>query len=471
MTELIQQPHFIVDPSWRRPDRGLMVFAGSPLKMFTLSEEGRHIAELLEIGLPLPAGHETLTSRLLDAGAIHPTHIVGTEQPFTLADVSIVIPAHVRNSKDARLLNTLVGTLTNLSTTAATIIVVNDASPHAISDIVGARVVSLDNNKGPGAARNHGLQFVTTPFVAFVDVDVTLENNTLIELLSYFADERVGLVAPRIMSTTTEGALSAYEAVRSPLDLGSTEGRIRKGTRISYAPSAMWLCRTEAIREINGFDETLQVGEDVDALWRIDAAGWRCRYQPTAVCTHLPRSTVSDFVAQRMSYGTSAAALAKRHDGALAPVRVSGYSAGMWALVALGYPIVGALVGAGTIAALARKLRDVPNAVEESVRLAGLGNLHAGRTIASAITRVWWPIAVVVALFSRRMRWVLITAAVVPSMYEWWKNRPKLDPIRFTALRVLDDAAYGVGVWKGAVREQNFDALKPDLTSWPKNAN
>ena len=471
MTELIQQPHFIVDPSWRRPDRGLMVFAGSPLKMFSLSEEGRHIAELLEIGLPLPAGHETLTSRLLDAGAIHPTHIVGTEQPFTLADVSIVIPAHVRNSKDARLLNTLVGTLTNLSTTAATIIVVNDASPHAISDIVGARVVSLDNNRGPGAARNHGLQFVTTPFVAFVDVDVTLENNTLIELLSYFADERVGLVAPRIMSTTTEGALSAYEAVRSPLDLGSTEGRIRKGTRISYAPSAMWLCRTEAIREINGFDETLQVGEDVDALWRMDAAGWRCRYQPTAVCTHLPRSTVSDFVAQRMSYGTSAAALAKRHDGALAPVRVSGYSACMWALVALGYPLVGALVGAGTIAALARKLRDVPNAVEESVRLAGLGNLHAGRTIASAITRVWWPIAVVVALFSRRMRWVLITAAVVPSMYEWWKNRPKLDPIRFTALRVLDDAAYGVGVWKGAVREQNFDALKPDLTSWPKNAN
>ena len=143
----------------------------------------------------------------------------------------------------------------------------------------------------------------------------------------------------------------------------------------------------------------------------------------------------------------------------------------MWALIALGYPIIGALVGAGTIAALARKLRDVPNAVEESARLAGLGNLHAGRTIASAITRVWWPIAVVLALFSKRMRWVLITAAVVPSMYEWWKSRPKLDPIRFTALRVLDDAAYGVGVWKGAVKEQNFDALKPDLTSWPKNAN
>lgn len=471
MTEIIQQPHFIVDPSWRRPVRGLMVFAGSPLKMFTLSEKGRQIAELLEIGLPLPAGHETLTSRLLDAGAIHPTHIVGSELPFTLADVSIVIPAHVRNTKDARLLNTLVSTLNNQTTSAATIIVVNDASPHALPALDDARVVSFDHNKGPGAARNHGLQFVTTPFVAFIDVDVILESNTLNELLAYFSDERVGMVAPRIMSATTEGALSAYEVVRSPLDLGSTEGRIRKGTRISYTPSAMWLCRTEAMREINGFDETLQVGEDVDALWRLDGAGWRCRYQPTAVCTHLPRSTVSDFIAQRMSYGTSAAALAKRHNGALAPVRVSGYSAGMWALLALGYPIFGVLVGAGTIAALARKLRGVPNAVEESARLAGLGNLHAGRAIASAITRVWWPIVVVLALFSKRIRWVLVSAAVVPAMYEWWKARPKIDPIRFTALRVLDDAAYGVGVWKGAVREQNFDALKPDLTSWPKNAN
>ena len=292
MTDLINQPHFIVDPSWRRPVRGLMVFAGSPLKMFTLSEEGRRVAELLEIGLPLPAGHETLTNRLLDAGAIHPTHIVGSEQPFTLADVSIVIPAHVRSAKDASLLNTLVDTLTKLSTTAATIIVVDDASPLAISDIAGARVVSLDQNKGPGAARNHGLQFVTTPFVAFIDVDVTLENKALIELLSFFSDERVGLVAPRIVSAAADGTLAAYEAVRSPLDLGPLEGRIRKGTRVSYTPSAMWLCRTEAMRQINGFDETLQVGEDVDALWRLDAAGWRCRYQPTAVCTHLPRSTI-----------------------------------------------------------------------------------------------------------------------------------------------------------------------------------
>ena len=38
----------------------------------------------------------------------------------------------------------------------------------------------------------------------------------------------------------------------------------------------------------------------------------------------------------------------------------------------------------------ARKLDDVP--AQESVRLAGLGHLYAGRQVASAITRVWWPV-------------------------------------------------------------------------------
>jgi hypothetical protein len=56
-------------------------------------------------------------------------------------------------------------------------------------------------------------------------------------------------------------------------------------------------------------------------------------------------------------------------------------------------------------------------------------------------------------------------------MYEWWKNRPSIDPLRYTALRALDDGAYGVGVWKGVLREKSAEALIPDLTSWPKNAH
>ncbi|MFM8866760.1 MAG: hypothetical protein ACKOFZ_00500, partial [Ilumatobacteraceae bacterium] len=76
----------------------------------------------------------------------------------------------------------------------------------------------------------------------------------------------------------------------------------------------------------------------------------------------------------------------------------------------------------------------------------------SSRVIASAITRTWWPIAVVLAVFSRRARVALALAALVPPALEWTKRRPALDPIRFTALRLLDDASHGIGVWRNAIR-------------------
>jgi mycofactocin system glycosyltransferase len=457
---------FIVDPSWRRPARGKTVFAGSPIKLFSLSDEGKTFVEAIEHGQLLPDGHDSLTSRLLDAGAIHPLVMPGDECTFNVLDVTVVIPALVRNENDSRLLEQLVESCSFV----AAVIVVDDCSPVLLPTLPSAQVVRADLAGGPGSARNIGLQLVATPLVAFIDLDVSIAPETINEMLAYFNAHRVGLVAPRVCSKPGAGIIAQYETARSPLDLGTVEARVRSGTRVSYVPSAMWLCRTSALREIHGFDASLNVGEDVDAVWRLDKAGWQCRYQPNASCTHEPRKSLQNLVSQRISYGTSAATLAKKHRGALSPVRVSGFSAVIWTLIAAGFPGIGALVGFGTVVALARKLRNTPDAPREALRLAGLGNLHAGRSIASAITRVWWPLAVVLALVSRRARVVLLASAVIPSMYEWWKNRPSIDPLRYTALRALDDGAYGVGVWKGVLREKSADALMPDLTSWPKSA-
>lgn len=463
MGSLTYHQRFVVDSSWRRPALGAVVFAGSPIKMFRLGLAGKNIATLIECGEALPTGHESLTDRLLDAGAIHPVVSSGDELPYQLPDITVVIPAFVQSAGDATQLSALVAHCTGVGR----IIVVDDASPHALPTLETATVITLATNVGPGMARNTGLAQVTTPLVAFVDLDVTITINTLSVLLAYFADERLGIVAPRVACDNTGGMIGDYERVRSPLDLGSNQARIAPGTRVSYAPSALWLCRTEAIRVANGFDDSLRVGEDVDALWRIIAAGWRCRYQPEATASHPPRATLHDFISQRRAYGRSAAALGARHPGTMAPVRVSAYSASMWGLIACGFPFLGALVGAYTVVALVRKLRDVPNSTEESLRLAGLGNLHAARLLASAATRAWWPIAVILALVSRRARKVLFVVALVPAMYEWWSQRPALDPLRYIALRLIDDVSYGAGVWEGVIAHRSADALMPDVSAWP----
>jgi len=68
---------------------------------------------------------------------------------------------------------------------------------------------------------------------------------------------------------------------------------------------------------------------------------------------------------------------------------------------------------------------------------------------------------------SRRARHLLLLALLVPTAFEWWPSRRKIDPLTFAVLRVLDDGAYGFGLWRGAVARRSVAALVPDLTSWP----
>jgi mycofactocin system glycosyltransferase len=351
---------------------------------------------------------------------------------------------------------------------AHAVVIVDDSSPEPIDDIAGASVVRRATNGGPGAARQTGLEHVDTPLVAFVDTDVVLPNGWLEPLLAHFADEQVALVAPRVSNLPGHSVIDRYEAVRSPLDLGGLPDRVRAGSRVSYVPSAVAVCRVDALGAVGGFDRSMRVGEDVDLTWKLDEAGYRVRYEPSVIVHHRPRPTLGAWLQQRYAYGSSAAPLARRHPGALAPVRVSGWSAAAWIAVAAGWPIIGCLIAASTTVLLARKLRKIPDGPRESLRLAGLGHLYAGRSLASAITRAWWPIAVAAALVSKRCRRAVLLAAVVPPVIDWLGGERTVNLPEYTVLRVLDDVAYGAGVTRGALRERSIDALVPDLTSWPK---
>ncbi len=128
---------------------------------------------------------------------------------------------------------------------------------------------------------------------------------------------------------------------------------------------------------------------------------------------------------------------------------MSGWSAGAWALAAVGHPLAGVVLGAGSAAALVPKLTDVPPQV--SLRIAGLGNLHAGRLLADAVRRVWWPIVLIAALRSRRARLIALASLL---------------PLRHP-VHLADDMAYGIGVWKGIWRERTIAPLIPNFTSWP----
>lgn len=471
---------FTVDASWwRHRDRaGDLVIAGSPVRLFRFAPGAGPLLDALEHAEPLTdlsAGGERLVDRLDAAEAIHERF---TDSEFSLDDVTIIVPA-----RDAPHIADLAASLPPVRA----VVMIDDGSVDPIPPLPGVRIHRLARSVGPAGARNAGTEFVTTDLVLFIDADVELPPAARTAafwrpLLGHFDDRSIGLVAPRVASTPGSSLLERYEMTESPLDMGTRPARVRVGGPLSYVPSAVLAVRTADLRRIGGFDAGLRYGEDVDLVWRLGAANIGCRYEPAVTLQHHPRSTWTELWRQRFHYGTSAANLARRHPGALAPARLPGWTAATWGSVLVGSPSMAVLTAGIPLFRLHHTLKSgtrprgpeadsrftlgpvrIPLQIAVTLRLFVHGHLLAGRGIAQAITRPWWPLMALASTFSRRARRVWLLALVVPGLWRWISNRSTIDPVRYLGARFADDLAYGAGVWMGAVRARRLEVLRPEL--------
>ncbi len=453
-----------------------------------------------------------------------------------LEDLTVVVPVRDDAEGLAALLATLIDAeraigiddddlASNRCLAATRCLVVDDGSVG--SDVIagvaqrfGAELIIRSRSGGPGAARMIGLDAVTTSLVAFLDADVRVTPDWLAAISAHFAEDAadtnapnadLALAGPRVAaqpgdpvgsdplraekvpnlgtsharnahrpraggSSGSLHVIERYERRHSPLDLGPIGGAIAPGARLAYAPSAAWVARVEAVRSVGGFDPDLRYGEDVDLIWRLVEAGWTARYEPRSVVYHRTRPTARAWAEQRVRYGTSAAPLAVRHPGSLAPVAVSAWSLIAWSAVGLGHPGVGVGLGAGSTAVLARRLK-VANPGSEALRLAGRGNLLAGPQLARGLIRPWWPITLALAFRSprwRRLAFGAVAASVGHGLVQGRQRPPvardgdvarsdrsqrpqwvrRARSVGFVAaLAVADDVAYSAGVWWGVAME------------------
>lgn len=459
-----------MDPDVRRPSWNVVV-GGAPLRVLRLGDAGARLIDRWDggttVGRGLAAGR--FARRLVDAGIAHPRPPAGP-----LPDVAFVIP--VRDHEAG-----LRATLASLAFTSSfagrpggpNVVVVDDGSAapagHRNPLPSDVKVLREELPRGPAAARNLGWRAAESEIVVFLDAECVPKGDWLAVLLPHFADPAVAAVAPRIVSSVRDSdALHVYENLRSSLDLGEREAPVRPGSRVPYVPTACLAVRREALQQIGGFEETLRFGEDVDLVWRLNDAGWSVRYEPRASVTHPPRPNLSAWLRQRFDYGRSAAPLARRHGSDVAPLAVSPWSIGVWALFAGGYPAGGAALTAATAGVLARRARGDKETAIELARLAVRGNLLAGAQLAEAIRRAWLlPSLAAMALLPagrpRRRAAAVVAAAFAAPLVEWVSRRPPVDAVRWMALRDADDLAYQTGVWFGAVSSRSLKALLPRL--------
>ncbi|SNS84362.1 mycofactocin system glycosyltransferase [Geodermatophilus pulveris] len=478
-----------LDRRVRRRDGGTALLGGSPLRLVRLQPRAR---DLLRTGrlVVTDATTAALAGRLLDAGLAHPEPAGGV-----LPELTVVVPVRDRPAGVERLLAAL---RADPATAGVPVLVVDDGSADAAAVAAAAarhraRVLRHATARGPAAARNAGLRAAGTDLVAFLDSDCVPLPGWTVPLAGHTTDPRLALVAPRVVALGScagdtalgscagdtalgscagdtaptaggGGWVQPYEAAVSALDMGPDPAPVAPGTAVAYLPSAALVARRAALGD--GFDESMRVAEDVDLVWRLVAAGWRVRYEPSAAVAHDHRSATGAWLRRRAFYGTGAALLAARHGPVVAPVVVSPWSAAAWALALPGRRS-GVLAAAAVLAVATGRLAPRlarpggPPPVGLAALLVVRGSAAAGRTLARSVTRHHWPLALAAAAVSRRARRVAVAAAVADAVLAWWPHRARVGPLRFAAGRRLEDLAYGAGLWWGALRARDARALLP----------
>ncbi|TYL44847.1 mycofactocin system glycosyltransferase [Nocardioides sp. BGMRC 2183] len=448
-----------------RADRGRVLIGGSPARVVRLTESA---VELLADGTLTVDGPGTapLARRLLEGNLAEP---ILDDTPVSMASLTVVVPVRDRPVQLDRCLAALV---------PLRVIVVDDASlaPDAVADVVrrhGADLIALPANLGPAGARNAGLAAVTTPLVAFVDSDVTVEPTALRDLARHFTDPRVAMVGPRVagrLRSERPSWFERYDAAASSLDLGTQGNQVRPGAEVGWLPSACLVARADALvgdpaaggaGGVGGFEPDWRVAEDVDLVWRLVDAGHVVRYDPDVVAGHDVRPSLRGWLGRKFVYGTGGADLAARHGDKVAPARLSAAMAvgaaavlqrRWWSL-----PVAAATIGL-TARSLAPKLPAEHDTARVSALLATRGLGWAVRQEAGLLLRHWWPLAALTAPFSRSVRRATTTAILV-DLIVFLRDRRGVAPLLALLARRLDDLAYGAGLWVGAIRRRSGRCL------------
>ena len=424
-----------------------MLVGGSPRRVLKLSDRGARIARDLLSGVPVTdTAGAALARRLLSAGLAHPVPSGSLSD-----DIQVVIPAYGATHLD--------DCLRSLGDELP-IHVIDDGSADgaevaAVAERHGARLTRSEPNRGPAAARNIGLRAASRPVVAFVDSDALVTTDALRRLASYLADPQVAAVAPRVQPRRTDAStvLARFAMLRSPLDLGSRPARVHAAGRVGHVPATVLVVRRGAVEQLDGFDESLRVGEDVDLVWRLAEAGYDVRYQPDVAAAHVEPASWSAWLRRRASYGTSAGSLDVREPVAAValrppalPVMAVALFAGRRDRLAVGCV---ALAVAQQWSHWRRSELPMSSVAPAIARDTVSGVVASSRWI----SQIWWPLFLVLSRGRRRRAFAVLA---LPALVDWLVRRPSVDPMRWAGACIADDVAYGAGVWRGCLRGRTW---------------
>jgi mycofactocin system glycosyltransferase len=441
-------------------------------ELLALLEGGRSATELSEeANVPLAdvvAFLDVLTQRRT---------VTRTTQnrPVRWPSVTVVVPARNRPSETRACVESLLAV--DYPPDLLEVIVVDDASEPPLSEALfdlPVRVLRRETNAGQSAARNLASEVARGEVLAFTDNDCIVDAGWLRSLVGCLCEARADVVGGKVLSPSPDGPVAAFEAVRSPLDMGVTASTVGPEEVVAYLPSCNLAADRETLRRLGGFDEKMALGEDADLVWRATSAGFGVRYDPEAKILHHHRTRLVALLRRRADYGSSEADLQLRHPKArrvmMLPILATAALAALAMLpvlwqASLGLAVLTALSLCVEVGVKLRRLRTtglqlpMRKITAAVIRQHGAGLYHLGANVARYYSL---PLLGASLLWPSLLPPVLLLL-VVPPLVDHLRLRPKTTPISFAFLYWLEMAAYQIGVWRGCIERRTLRPLMPML--------
>ncbi len=399
------------------------------------------------------------------------------KSPLTVSwpTVSVIIPAHGRPAATRACVESLLAL--DYPAEKLEIIIVDDASDPPLApalENLPLRLLRQERNIGQSAARNLAASLAQGDLLAFIDNDCIATPDWLRVLTPYLSDPAMGIVGGRVIAPSPTGGVSAFEAVRSPLDMGPIAGEVGPDEVVSYLPTCNLIVRRELLLAQGGFDVTMRLGEDVDFIWRTLDTGMRACYVPDGQIVHYHRSRLWSLLCRRADYGSSEADLQRFHPKGrrlMRPPMAGMALLGMLALLTVYWPasiVLGLFALTGVVFELKEKFQrlrrvgaDVPaHRVRKAV---SREHMAAFYHLSANVIRYYSLPLLVLGLVWPNLLPALVPLLLAAPVTDYYRLEPSLSLPRFVGLYWLEMAAYQVGVWRGCLQRRTLKPLVPTL--------
>jgi GT2 family glycosyltransferase len=218
-----------------------------------------------------------------------------------LQRVSIVVTAKNEAENIGELLDSI-DKFVNLEETE--VVVVDggstDKTVNIISQYTFVKLVVSQSNISKG--RNLGVANSKGEIIVFTDADCVVDKDWIKNILKYFEmDTEIGVVGGPYISLDQQGLiakyLGAYVGTYFPPDSGFvTYQRIGTGNA-AY--------RRKAIEDAGGFDERLDIGEDIDLNLRINNLGYKLFFAQDVKVYHKYRTSLKEASRWALNHGAA----------------------------------------------------------------------------------------------------------------------------------------------------------------------